>query len=68
MLISGDKQFLQTPFTNEDELEQVVIQNSDYIFGPGSILLPKCLIRTPDERGTIPDGFSIDIPNRQAYS
>lgn len=67
MLISNDKQFLQTPFENEKELEQVVVQNADYIFGPGSIYLPKRLIHTLDDHGTIPDGFAIDIPNRQWF-
>lgn len=67
MLISNGKQFLQTPFDSEEELENVVVQNADYIFGPGSIYLPKRLIHTLDGYGTIPDGFAIDIPNRKWF-
>ncbi|MEA3343064.1 MAG: hypothetical protein U9Q92_02770 [archaeon] len=67
MLIANGKQFLQTPFDNEEELENVVVQNADYIFGPGSIYLPKRLIHTLDGYGTIPDGFAIDIPNRKWF-
>jgi hypothetical protein len=67
MLIFNGKQFLQTPFDGEEELEQVVVQNADYIFGPGSIYLPKRLIHTLDDYGTVPDGFVIDIPNRQWF-
>ena len=32
-----------------------------------SVYLPKRLIRTLDDHGTIPDGFIVDIPNRQWF-
>jgi hypothetical protein len=67
MLINGKKQYLQTPFDNENEIEQVVTDNAEYIFGPGSVYLPKRLLRTFDNQGTIPDGFVVDIPNRQWF-
>jgi len=67
MLITPNTQLLQTPFENEAELENVVSQNAEYIFGPGSLYLPKRLIRTLDDHGTIPDGFVVDVPNRQWF-
>lgn len=67
MLISLDKKFIKTPFNNEAELEKVVIENYEYLFGPNSIYLPKALIKTADGAGTIPDGFAIDIEQKKWY-
>jgi hypothetical protein len=67
MLISSDKKFIKTNFENEAELEQVVIDNYEYLFGPDSFYLPKTLIKTADGHGTIPDGFAIDIRQRKWY-
>lgn len=67
MLIFKDKKFIKTPFDNEQELEQVVVDNYEYIFGPTSIYLPKTLIKTGDGTGTIPDGFAIDLASKKWY-
>lgn len=67
MLILKDQKFIKTPFDNEQELEQVVIDNYEYIFGPTSIYLPKALIKTGDGTGTIPDGFAIDLSLKKWY-
>jgi len=67
MLILEDRKFIKTPFDSELELEQVVVDNYEYIFGPTSIYLPKTLIKTGDGTGTIPDGFAIDIAARKWY-
>ncbi len=67
MLLSGDKKFIQTPFQNEEELECVVAENYEYIFGPYSFYLPKKLIKTADGSGTIPDGFAVDLENRKWF-
>ncbi|TAH42451.1 MAG: hypothetical protein EYC69_05840 [Bacteroidetes bacterium] len=67
MLILENRKFIKTPFTNEQELEQVVIDNYEYIFGPSSVYLPKALIKTGDGSGTIPDGFAIDLSTKQWY-
>ena len=67
MLIFNDTKYLKTPFKNEDELEQVVVSNYEYIFGPTSIYLPKKLIKTGDGTGTIPDGFAIDLGSKKWY-
>ena len=67
MLIVKDRIFIKTPFANEQELEQVVVDNYEYIFGPTSIYLPKTLIKTGDGTGTIPDGFAIDLASKKWY-
>lgn len=67
MLIVKDKKYIKTPFDNELELEKVVIDNYEYIFGPTSIYLSKTLIKTGDGTGTIPDGFAIDLSSRKWY-
>ena len=67
MLILKEINFIQTPFDNEEELENVVIENYEYIFGPNSFYLPKKLIKTGDGTGTIPDGFAIDLENKKWF-
>lgn len=67
MLIFKTAKFIKTPFKSEDELEQVVVSNYEYIFGPASFYLPKKLIKTGDGIGTIPDGFAIDLASKKWY-
>lgn len=67
MLIHNDKKYVKSPFDNEAELENVVINNYEYLFGPDSFYLPKKKIRTGDGAGTIPDGFAIDLRQRKWY-
>lgn len=67
MLILNDRKFIKSPFENEAELEQVVIDNYEHIFGPSSIYLPKKKIKTGDGAGTIPDGFAIDLASQKWY-
>ena len=67
MLIFKDTKFIKAPFDSEAELEQVVINNYEYLFGPTSFYLPKAKIKTADGIGTIPDGFAIDIGENKWY-
>lgn len=67
MLIFKDSKFVKSPFDSEAELEKVVVQNYEYLFGPNSFYLPKARIRTADGGGTIPDGFAIDIAQKKWY-
>jgi hypothetical protein len=67
VLIFGDRKFIEAAFESEEELEQVVIANSEYLFGPASLYFPKTLIRTKDGFGTIPDGFVIDLAARRWF-
>lgn len=67
MLITTDKKYIQVPFDNEEELEKVVSDNYEFIFGPNSYYLPKTLIKTADGTGTIPDGFAIDLEEKKWF-
>jgi hypothetical protein len=67
MIIIGDRKFVTSSFDNEEEIERVVMNNAEFIFGPDSILLPKSLIKSPDGIGTIPDGFAIDFASRRWF-
>lgn len=67
MLIFKDTKFTKSPFDNEAELEQVIFENYENLFGPNSFYLPKAKIKTADGFGTIPDGFAIDIGLKRWY-
>lgn len=67
MILFGDKRFIETTFENEAELENVVFDNYDYLFGPSSFVLPKKSIQTTDGFNTIPDGFVIDLASKKWY-
>lgn len=67
MLIFKDIKFIKSPFDSEAELEKVIVDNYEYLFGPDSFYLPKTLIKTSDGAGTIPDGFAIDLGQRKWY-
>lgn len=67
MIVQGDKKYISASFESEAELEQVVSDNYELIFGPDSIFLPKTLIRSAEGFGTVPDGFAIDLTNRRWY-
>lgn len=67
MLLFNDKKFIKSPFNSEAELELVVLNNYEYLFGPTSFYLPKTKIKTADGIATIPDGFAIDIEQKKWY-
>lgn len=67
MLIVEGRKFVLKPFDSEQELERVVVENAEYLFGPSSIYFPKSLIATRDGVGTIPDGYVLDLERRVWY-
>ena len=67
MIILEDRKLIETKFRNEQEIEDLVIINSEHFFGPSSIFIPKARIKTKDGFGTIPDGFAVDIASRVWY-
>lgn len=67
MLILEGRRFVLKPFDSEAELERVVVENAEYLFGPASIYFPKSLIATRDGAGTIPDGYVLDLERRVWY-
>ena len=67
MLISGKSKFVNSPFTSEDELKKMVIENADYFFGPSSFCLSRELIANKDGFEVFTDGFAVDIASRQWF-
>jgi hypothetical protein len=67
MLIASSRRFIQAPFDSEEELERVLVDNYEHIFGPSAIYLPRALIKTPGGYGTIPDGFAFDLSKKQWF-
>jgi len=67
MIILNGRKYISAAFENEEEIERVVLENAEYIFGPDSIMLPKSLIRSADGAGTIPDGYAIDFSTRRWF-
>ena len=67
MIILKDRLMGEARFRNEREIEDLVLNNSDYFFGPSSVLIPKAKISTRDGAGTIPDGFAVDLESRNWY-
>lgn len=67
MLIHKEKNYIPSKFIDEAEIENVVESNSDFIFGPDSIYLPKAKIKSADGVGTVPDGFVIDLTSKQWF-
>ena len=67
MIILEDKKLIEVRFVDEQEVEDLVIANSEHFFGPSSIIIPKKKIKTKDGFGTIPDGFAIDLSTRVWY-
>lgn len=64
MIILGNQKLIESKFSHEQEIEDVVVANAEYFFGPSSIFIPKKLIRTKGGFGTIPDGFALDLASR----
>jgi hypothetical protein len=67
MLISGKSKLDKSPFTSEDELRKMVIDNADYFFGPSSFCLSRELISNKDGFEVFTDGFAVDIANQQWF-
>jgi hypothetical protein len=67
MIILEDRKLIENKFRNEQEIEDLVIANSEHFFGPASVLIPKAKIKTKDGFGTVPDGFAVDLASRVWY-
>lgn len=67
MLVAVSDQFSRAAFSNEAELEYVVQQYADLLFGANIIYLPQTRIATIGGRGTVPDAIVIDIENGLWY-
>lgn len=61
MLVWENETFTRESFVSEAEIEAVVQRYADRLFGPHIIYLPKAKVSTVGGRGSIPDGFVLDI-------
>jgi hypothetical protein len=67
MLVGSGSQYVRASFENEAEIEQVVHDYAELLFGSASIYLPKTRITTIAGKGTIPDGCVIDLEGEEWY-
>lgn len=59
--------YSKVQFKTEEEVEKVVARNFKLLFGDYSILLPKSLIRTSGDKGTVPDSFIVDFKGNRWF-
>ncbi len=57
MIVNGPHKYFRAPFNNGAEIETVVKDYAEYLFGSSIVFIPKSKITTMGGTGTIPDGF-----------
>lgn len=67
MIVRGTDKFFRSPFEDESEIEKVVKDYAEYLFGSSILFLPKSKISTLGGAGTIPDGFVIDVESDEWF-
>src|SRR5262245_41159221 len=67
MLVGNGVQYVAVPFSDEAEIEKVVQDQAEFLFGSGAIFLPKTKIATGGGKSTVPDGFVIDLERKCWY-
>lgn len=67
MIVAGKNRYFRAPFDNEAEIESVVTEYAEYLFGSSIISIPKSKITTIGGAGTIPDGFVIDVESEEWF-
>jgi hypothetical protein len=67
MIVRGSDKYFRTPFSDETEIETVVKDYAEYLFGSSILFLPKSKINTLGGVGTIPDGFVIDVESEEWF-
>lgn len=67
MIVSGSEKYFRAPFDNEAEIEKVVKDYAQYLFGSSILLVPKAKITTMGGTGTIPDGFVVDVESEEWF-
>ena len=66
MILTPDYHFYsRVAFSNEAEIEKIVLDNYKKIFGDYALLLPKTKISTLGGTGTIPDGIVVDFEDEE---
>lgn len=67
MIVSGTEKYFRASYDNEAEIEQVVKDYAEHLFGSSILMVPKSKITTIGGAGTIPDGFVIDVESEEWF-
>ena len=67
MLIGEGKTYTKVAFENEAEIEHLVQQHLELLFGPYALLILQSRISTAGGRSTVPDAVVIDFANKEWY-
>jgi len=67
MLIGQSQKFLRIAFDDEAEIEKVVADNNELLFGASTVFLQQQRINTVGGKATLPDAIVIDLENNQWY-
>ncbi len=67
ILLKDGIKYLPYKYKDEDELERLLIEHSEIIFGTDSVIFPKRKIKARSGIGTIPDGFVVLINEKKWY-
>ena len=67
MIVAGANKYFRAPFNDEAEIETVVKDYAEYLFGSSIVFIPKSKITTMGGTGTIPDGFVVDVESEEWF-
>ena len=67
VLVNHEEKLVRTPFENEAEIEGLVQDFAEDLFGPNIIYLPQTRITTIGGRGSIPDAIVLDVESQEWY-
>jgi len=67
ILLKDGIKYLSYKYKDEDELERMVMEHSEIIFGADSVFFLKQKIKASSGIGTIPDGFVLLINDKKWY-
>ena len=67
ILLKDGIRYLPYKYKDEDELERLLVEHSEIIFGADSVTFPKRKIKAQSGIATIPDGFVLLINEKKWY-
>jgi hypothetical protein len=67
LLVSPTEQFVRTHFADEAEIERVVQEYADQLFGSSIVYIPQARLSTVGGRGTVPDAIVIDVQREEWF-
>jgi len=67
VLVSPTEQYVRTHFVNEAEIEDLVQQYAEQLFGSSTVYVPQARLTTVGGRGTVPDAIVIDVEREEWF-